>query len=84
MKVGERRMAGEPGGQSRAKGPFNISIAPGIVTTLNLSQAPTARFIAFDKYLSGAALSSSKDLLRAFGPHFLFFDSLLGRWPRLI
>jgi hypothetical protein len=57
-------------------------IAPGIVTPPNLSQAPTARFIAFDKYLSGAALSSSRDLVRAFSPHFLFFDSLPGALPQ--
>ena len=47
-------------------------IAPGIVTPPNLSRAPTARFIAFDKYLLGGAMSCSGNLARAFSPHFVF------------
>ena len=56
------------GGGSRAKGPFDIRI----VTRPNLSRAPTARFIAFDKYMLGAAMSCSGNLARAFSPHFVF------------
>jgi len=47
-------------------------IAPGIVTPPNLSRAPTARFIAFDKYLLGGAMSCSGNLARAFSPHLVF------------
>src|SRR5687767_1949913 len=46
--------------------------APGIVTPPNLSRAPTARLIAFDQYLLGAALSCSGNLARAFSPLFGF------------
>jgi len=46
-------------------------IAPGILTQPNLSEAPTARFIAFDKYLLGGATSCSGNLARAFSPHFV-------------
>ena len=51
-----------PGGELRAKGPFDISLghgpgtAPGIVNPPVLFRAPTARFIAFDKYVWGAAM----------------------------
>ena len=47
-------------------------IAPGILIPPNLCRAPTARFIAFDKYLLGAAMSCSGNLARAFSPHFVF------------
>src|SRR5206468_4406624 len=47
-------------------------IAPGILIPPNLCRAPTARFIAFDKYLLGAAMSCSWNLARAFSPHFVF------------
>src|SRR5687768_3567107 len=46
--------------------------APGIVTPPNLSRAPTARFIAFDQYLLGGAVSCSGNLARAFSPLFGF------------
>ena len=46
--------------------------APGNVTPPNHSRAPTARFIAFDKYVLGAAMSCSGNLARAFSPHFVF------------
>src|SRR5688572_18202716 len=46
--------------------------APGIVTPPNFSQAPTARFIAFDPYLLGGAMSWSGNLARAFSPLFGF------------
>ena len=66
------------GGGFRAKGPFDISLghrpgtAPGNVTPPNHSRAPTARFIAFDKYVLGAAMSCSGNLARAFSPQFVF------------
>ena len=57
-------------------------IAPGIVTPTILTQAPMARSIAFDKYVLGAAMSCSRNLGRAFSPHFMFFDLLPGALPQ--
>jgi len=56
LKVGERLMVW-PGGELRAKGPFDISLGHGPRNCEPvLSRAPTARFIAFDKYVWGAAM----------------------------
>src|SRR5688572_20854091 len=46
--------------------------APGMVSPPNLSRAPTARFVAFDQYLLGCAMSCSGNLARAFSPPFRF------------
>src|SRR6266542_530845 len=47
-------------------------IVPGTVTQPSFSRAPTARFIAFDEYLLGGAISCSGNLARAFSPRFVF------------
>src|SRR5580765_2949525 len=70
IEVGQRLMAGERvrhglWHEFRAKGPFDSSLgqrpgnAPGVATQPNRSRAPTARFIAFDKYSLGGAISCS-------------------------
>ena len=55
-------------------------IAPGIVTP-NLSPAPTARFIAFDKHLLGGAMSCS-GIWHGLSALILILTRYLGRWPQ--